>query len=120
MIWVFLPHVGLAITAYAFLAGYAIYFVTALALTRKLHKYRMARLTRKLILLHVGLAASLLVISQLSTPAGLVAAPLLASATGILGLRSVLTKIGTEGRLASSLTRVFVLIRWPIKQLTPE
>lgn len=115
LVYVLLPRIGLDATAYAFLAGYMIYYLAAFTLARRLHRYRLAPLTRTLLGLHAGLAAGLLLVATMSAPAALLAAPVLAAATAVLGLRTVLVKTGPDGRVAGRLTSLFDRAGWPIR-----
>jgi hypothetical protein len=42
------------------------------------------------------------------------ASPLLAAATGLFGLRVVLSKVGKHGRLPTQLYGIFAKLGWPI------
>ena len=109
-----LPGFGLQITAIAFLLGYIIYFANAWLLTRRINDFRWQPLSLGLLGLHAGLAFALLALALIAPLAAGVAAPVLALATGLFGLRIVLVKIGPKGRQAARLARLYTAIGWPI------
>jgi hypothetical protein len=47
--------------------------------------------------------------------AAAIASPLLATATGLFGLRVVLSKVGKHGRLPTRLYGIFARLGWPIQ-----
>ena len=47
--------------------------------------------------------------------AAAIASPLLAAATGLFGLRVVLSKVGKHGRLPTRLYGIFARLGWPIQ-----
>lgn len=111
-----LPRVGLEITAYAFVLGYLVYLTTVYMLARRIHGFRWRPLSLGLLALHAGLAMVLLGLALVAPLAAAVASPVLAGATGLLGLRVLLVKIGPEGRLASRFARFYAAIGWPIME----
>ena len=115
MVVILLPRVGLDVTAYAFVAGYLVYLITVYMLARHINGFRFQPLSLCLLGVHSGLAVGLLLLALVAPIAAAVASPLLASATGLFGLRVVLIKIGLQGRLASRLARLFAGIGWPIR-----
>ncbi len=115
LIWVFLPKFGLEITGVAFLLGYITYFITVFLLVSRFRGFRWQALSLKLFGLNIVLAFSTLAVAQVYPTTGIVVSPLIAFATGVLGLRIVLEKIGSEGRLAGSCYRIYAKIGWPIK-----
>jgi len=106
---------GLEITGTAFLAAYMIYFFVVAILVRKLYGFRWERLSVRLIGVHAGLAFALLGLSLTLPLAGAVASVLLALVTGIAGLRVVVRKIGTKGRLTGRIAGVFARLGWPLE-----
>jgi len=115
MVLILLPSVGLEVTAYAFLLGYLVYFITVYFLARRIHGFRWQALSLVLLGTHTGLAVALLVMALIAPLAAALASPLLAATTGLFGLRVLLVKIGPEGRLASRLERIYARIGWPIR-----
>ncbi|RTL97083.1 O-antigen translocase [Ancylobacter aquaticus] len=115
MVLALLPRIGLEVTAYAFVLGYFVYFSTAYVLARQIHGFRWEPLSLGLLSMHAGLAISLLTMALMAPVAAALASPVLAAATGLLGLRVVLGKVGPEGRLAARLTYFYASIGWPIR-----
>jgi PST family polysaccharide transporter len=115
LIWLLLPIFGLLVTAVAFLLGYVIYFLIVNILVRRIHAFRWQALSLVLLALHAGVGTGLLVLALMAPMAAMIAAPLLALITGLLGLRIVLTKIGPTGRITTQLARVYSALGWPIR-----
>lgn len=117
LVWFLLPVLGLTVTAIAFLAGYAVYFATVNILAHTLLGFRWQRLSLMLLALHLSLSGALLVLAQTAPMTAVVASPVLACATGLLGLRVVLIKMGPEGRIAARFSRIYAAIGWPIRSV---
>jgi O-antigen/teichoic acid export membrane protein len=115
MVFMFLPQVGLDVTAYAFVLGYLVYLTIAYLLARSIHGFRWQALSLGLLGLHTSLAVALLVLALMAPLAAAIASPLLAAATGLFGLRVVLSKVGNHGRLATRLYGIFAKLGWPIQ-----
>jgi PST family polysaccharide transporter len=115
MVFIFLPQVGLDVTAYAFVLGYLVYLTIVYVLARSIHGFRWQALSLGLLGLHTGLAVALLVLALMAPLAAAIASPLLATATGLFGLRVVLSKVGKHGRLPTRLYRIFARLGWPIQ-----
>jgi len=115
MVFVFLPHVGLEVTAYAFVLGYLVYLTIVYVLARSIHGFRWQALSLGLLGLHTSLGLALLVLALIAPFAAAMASPLLAAATGLFGLRVVLSKVGKHGRLPTRLYGIFAKLSWPIK-----
>ena len=114
MVFVFLPHVGLEVTAYAFVLGYLVYLTIVYVLARSIHGFRWQALSLGLLGLHTSLGLALLVLALIAPFAAAMASPLLAAATGLFSLRVILIKTGPGGRLTARLTRIYEVIGWPI------
>ena len=115
MVFMFLPQVGLDVTAYAFVLGYLVYLTIAYVLARSIHGFRWQALSLGLICLHTSLAIALLVLALMAPLAAAIVSPLLAAATGLFGLRIVLSKVGKHGRLPTRLYGFFAKLGWPIQ-----
>ena len=115
MVFVFLPHVGLEVTAYAFVLGYLVYLTIVYVLARSIHGFCWQALSLGLLGLHTSLGVALLVLALVAPFAAAIASPLLATSTGLFGLRIVLSKVGMHGRLATKLYRFFAQLGWPIQ-----
>lgn len=116
MVLVLLPTLGLKVSAYAFVLGYLVYFSVVFVLVRHIHGFHWQPLSLGLLALHAGLAATLLVAALMYPITAAIMSPILALATGLFGLRVVLTKIGPEGRIAARLVDVYARIGWPLKE----
>ena len=115
MVFVFLPRVGLEVTAYAFVLGYLVYLTIVYVLARSIHGFRWQTLSLGLLGLHTSLGVALLVLALMAPFAAAIASPLLAAATGLFGLRIVLSKVGKHGRLPTRLYGIFERLGWPIQ-----
>ena len=115
MVFVFLPRVGLEVTAYAFVLGYLVYLTIVYVLARSIHGFRWQTLSLGLLGLHTSLGFALLVLALMAPFAAAIASPLLAAATGLFGLRIVLSKVGKHGRLPTRLYGIFERLGWPIQ-----
>jgi O-antigen/teichoic acid export membrane protein len=114
MVFMFLPQVGLDVTAYAFVLGYLVYLTIVYVLARSIHGFRWQALSLGLLSLHTSLGVALLVLALMAPFAAAVASPLFAAATGIFGLRIVLSKVGMHGRLPKHMYGIFERLGWPI------
>ncbi len=114
MLWPTLASFGIQAAGPAFLIAYFLHFCLLNILVRRIHGFRWQALSLSLMILHAGLAVALLALALLAPLAAAVISPLLAAATGLFGLRVVLVKIGSEGRVASRLTRLYAGIGWRI------
>ncbi|WP_203566207.1 O-antigen translocase [Aurantimonas aggregata] len=114
MLWLGLAPFGLIAAGPAFMLAYIMHFAVLNVLMHLLHGFRWQRLSLLLLALHATLALGLLVLAQTAPLSAAVASPILALATGVIGLRIVLIKVGPEGRLALLLTRVYAALGWPL------
>ena len=115
MVVMLLPRIGLEVTAYAFVLGYVVHMSMVYFVARSIHGFRWQALSLGLLGLHASLAVALLVLALLAPLAAAVASPLLAAATGLFGLRVVLTKVGKHGHLPTRLYGIFERLGWPIQ-----
>jgi O-antigen/teichoic acid export membrane protein len=115
MVLIFLPYVGLEVTAYAFVLGYLVYLTIVYVLARNIHGFRWQALSLGLLGLHTSLGVALLVLALMAPLAAAIASPLLAAATGLFGLRVVLSKVGKQGHLPTRLYGIFARLGWPIR-----
>ena len=115
MVFIFLPRVGLGVTAYAFVLGYLVYLTIVYVLVRSIHGFRWQALSLGLLGLHTSLGVALLVLALMAPLAASIASPLLATATGLFGLRVVLSKVGRHGRVPTRLYGLFERLGWPIQ-----
>ena len=115
MVFVFMPHVGLEVTAYAFVLGYLVHMNMIYLVARQTLGFRWQALSLGLLGLHTGLGVALLVLALLAPLAAAIASPLLTATTGLIGLRIVLSKVGKHGRLPIRLYGIFARLGWPIR-----
>jgi O-antigen/teichoic acid export membrane protein len=115
IVFIFLPQVGLDVTAYAFVLGYLVYLTIVYVLARSIHGFRWQALSLGLLSLHTSLGLALLVLALMAPFAAAIASPLLAAATALFGLRVVLSKVGKHGRLPTKLYGFFAHLGWPIQ-----
>ncbi|MEH6717885.1 MAG: O-antigen translocase [Aurantimonas endophytica] len=118
ILWLGLGPFGLVAAGPAFMVAYMLHFVVLAVLAHRLHGFRWERLSLALLALHAGLALLLLALTQTAPLAAALASPVLALATGALGLRIVLIKTGPEGSLAAGLTRIYATVGWPVEGRT--
>jgi PST family polysaccharide transporter len=116
MVILFLPHIGLAVTAYAFVLAYLAYLTIVYFVCRRIHCFRFEALSLQLLAVHTALPVSLLVLAQFDANLTGFVSLVLALVTGIYGLRIVLMKIGPKGQIASRITRLFTAVGWPIPE----
>ena len=114
MVFVFMPHVGLEATAYAFVLGYLVHMSMVYLVARRTLGFRWQSFSVSLLALHTSLGVALLVLALMAPLAAAIASPLLAAATGLFGLRIVLSKVGKHGRLPTRLYGIFARLGWPI------
>lgn len=117
-IWTGLPLFGLKVAGVGFALGYLVVFLLVWAIARKLNGFRFAPLSAILLLSHLTLSAVMLALAYSAPFAAAWAGVLFALAGGIAGLRVVLIKIGSEGRLADLLSSFFAAIGWPVRSGT--
>ena len=63
----------------------------------------------------MSLGVALLVLALMAPLAAAIASPLLATATGLFGLRVVLSKVGKQGSLPIRMYGIFARLGWPIR-----
>ena len=112
--WSNLEFFGLQATGPAFTLAYILHFFLLHMLARRIHGFRWQSLSLNLLALHGGLATALLIFAFTHPFAGALASVLLFAATGLFGLRLVLTKIGPGGEWQARLTSFFSAIGWPV------
>jgi len=105
----------LEVTAFAFVLGYLVYLTIVYVLARSIHSFRWQTLSLCLLGLHTSLGVALLVLALMDPFAAAIASPLIATATGLFGLRIVLSKVGKHGRLPTRLYGIFERLGWTIQ-----
>jgi O-antigen/teichoic acid export membrane protein len=114
MVFVLMPHFGLEATAYAFIVGYLVHMIMVYLLARRTLGFRWQSFSVSLLALHTSLGVALLVLALTAPLVAAIASPILAAATGLFGLRIVLSKVGKHGRLPTRLYGIFARLGWPI------
>ncbi len=117
-IWIGLPLLGLKVAGIGFSLSFLVIFPLAWALVHKLNGFRFAPLSAVLLLGHLALSAVMLALAYSAPSVAVWAGLLFALASGIAGLRVVLIKIGSGGRLAGLLSSFFAAIGWPMRSRT--
>src|SRR5690606_38126318 len=107
LIWSGLLGMGLEVAGVAFLVCYIIYFCLLNIIVTRLHHFRWEQLSLLLLAGHMGLSIALLVLASTQPVLGAVASILLAAGSALIGLRIVLAKTGTGGRIPSQLAALF-------------
>ena len=115
MVFVFMPHIGLEVTAYAFVLGYLLHMCMVYLVARRTLSFRWQSFSFSLMALHTSLGVALLILALIAPLAAAIASPLLAATTGLFGLRIVLSKVGKYGRLPTRLYGIFAKLGWPIQ-----
>lgn len=113
LVWLGLPLLGLEIAGMAFLAAYVIHFTLLNLLAHRLLHFRWEPLSLRLLIVHGGLALSLLALSLAFPMAGVIIGAILAVGTGFVGGHILLAKIGPSRRTAP-LARVYAACGWPV------
>lgn len=116
MIWLGLPDYGVLATGPAFLLSYVVYLGLLAALVHVRLGFRWQALSLALLAVHATLAVLVLALARSMPVAAMVASPLLALGSGVFGLRIVLTKIGSGGRLPTYVGRLYAAIGWPLER----
>jgi O-antigen/teichoic acid export membrane protein len=117
MVWYWLPQYGLVAIGVAFSTAYVLNFTIANIFVRRLHGFRWESLSLLLLAMHAALALGLLLVAQIAPHLAAIASPFLALATGVIGLRVVLIKIASEGRIAARFASIYAAIGWPIRSI---
>ena len=115
MLWPTLESFGIIAAGPAFTIAYALHFALLYFIVRRIHQFRWQRLSLALLAIHTSLAVLLFATALFFPQFAAFASILLALATGVFGLRVVLSKIGTQGRLSMQLHGVFEQLGWPIQ-----
>jgi len=113
--WLGLSSFGIAITGPAFVVAYGLGLIINIALVRHFLDFRWQGLSIGLLGLHSGLSLTLLVIAFMAPVLAAALSIPLALATGLLGLRIVLSTLGKHGRLPTRLYVIFERLGWPIQ-----
>ena len=116
MLWPNLAPFGIQAAGPAFMIASILQFCLVTIIVRKVHGFRFQYLSLGLLGLHAVLALALLGLALVAPLAAAVASLILAAATGLIGLRVVLVKIGLGGRVASRLAQLYAAIGWPIPE----
>jgi PST family polysaccharide transporter len=114
ILWTSLNWIGLDAAGPAFTIAYFLYLLLLIALVRRYLEFRWQPLSLVLLVMHFILSAALLPIAMTAPLLAAALSVLLATLTGVFGLRVVLVKIGPEGGLVQRLYRLYAFIGWRI------
>jgi O-antigen/teichoic acid export membrane protein len=115
MLWPTLASFGIIAAGPAFTIAYILHFALLYLIVRRIFQFRWQRLSLALLAIHASLAIALLGATQFSPEFAAFASVFLAVATGVFGVRIVLSKIGMHGRLPTHLYVIFERLGWPIQ-----
>jgi len=116
LVFIGIPMIGLESTGIAFSAVYTFNFLLIFSIVRRVHDFRWHTMSLVLIGMHLVLGTGVLALARFDPLAGAVAGTVAAALTGLYGLRFVLGKTGTEGRLGTQLAALYGMIGWPINK----
>jgi O-antigen/teichoic acid export membrane protein len=113
-VWFGVPLLGLTVAGTAFLAAYVVYFAALSLLVRRLHDFRWEPLSLRLVVLHAILSFTLFGVANIAPVTAGGASIALGFVTGVMGLRLIVVKVGTRGRIASRAAAFFSAVGWPV------
>lgn len=115
ILWAGLSSAGLALAGIGFALAYAAYVLVLWRIMSRSGGFRFAPLSGWLLANHLVLAVLTLAMARTAPHLAAVAGVLLALASGLVGLRVVLIKIGPDSRLAARMYALFARMRWPVR-----
>ena len=117
MLWPTLASFGIVAAGPAFTIAYIMHFTLLYLIVRRIFQFRLQPLSLALLAIHTSLAFALLGATQFLPEFSAFASVFLAVATGVFGVRVVLSKIGMHGSLPIRLYEIFERFGWPIQTL---
>ena len=117
LMWLAIPVMGLLSAGIAFLVAYLLSFSLVYYFARTRFGFHWEPLSVKLIGAYTVLCLALLAIATSAPLSGAAAGVLTSALAGLIGLRIVLIKVGTEGCLTTRLTRIFATFGWPVHRI---
>ncbi len=114
LLWMLLPTLGVEAAGIAFAVAALLAVLSNSWAVRRLHGFRWDGSSLRLLVIHVGLSATLLALARTAPLAGGLACLVAGPVTALWGLRLVAIKIGPEGRLGRLATQLFRLLQWPL------
>tara|TARA_B110000977_G_scaffold28777_1_gene37114 strand:- start:12301 stop:13821 length:1521 start_codon:yes stop_codon:yes gene_type:complete len=117
MLWPTLASFGIVAAGPAFTIAYVMHFTLLYLIVRSIFQFRLQPLSLALLAIHTSLAFALLGATQFLPEFSAFASVFLAVATGVFGVRVVLSKIGMHGSLPIRLYEIFERFGWPIQTL---
>lgn len=117
LVWIGVAFVGLDIAGYAFLISYLVYFAVVALLVHCLYGFRWQPLSLRLLGLHATFAAALLLLALNHPGAGALASLGFGLGTALWGVHVIISKIGSHGRLVSSIAQFYNRLGWPIRNM---
>ena len=115
MLWPTLASFGIIAAGPAFTIAYILHFALLYLIVRSIFQFRLQPLSLALLTIHASLAFALLGATRFSPEFSAFASVFLAVATGVFGVRVVLSKIGMQGSLPTRLYGIFERLGWPIQ-----
>jgi len=94
--------------------GHIVYFAIVNTIVHNFQGFRWQPQSLLLLLLHLTLELALLALARTEPLLAAITSISLALATCLFGLRVILIKTGSGGRLTARLTRIYKVIGWPI------
>ncbi|QWC57953.1 oligosaccharide flippase family protein [Erythrobacter sp. 3-20A1M] len=111
--YVFLPRYGVDVAGIAFLICYAIYFLTALSMARRIADFHFESRSMKLLAISIVIGGGVLALSLTFPLAGGIAAIVSSLGTGFVGGHILLEKVGLS-RYTAPMFRFYSFVRWPV------
>lgn len=116
LIWLSLDKLGILAAGPSFTLAYMCYFLIVAMIIRRIQRFRWQSLSLWLLIQHALLAFMLLALARYTPLIAIFASSILALITGIVGLRIILTKIGSTGRYTAPIALTFAAIGWPLRK----
>jgi O-antigen/teichoic acid export membrane protein len=116
LVWTGLSVFGLEVAGIAFALAYGGYFAILWVVVRRVHEFEWQKTTLGLIALHAISALALVALAYVHPPAAAAVAIAAAGVTGVFGLRLVVRKTGTGGRLGGRVAAAYGLVGWPLER----
>lgn len=116
LIWIGLPAFGLEVAGTAFLMAYVLYLSIVYFVISRSHGFQWTAFSLQLVFIYALLGFAVLAVAKVDPYFGAAVGLCLSAATSVIGMRFVVSLIGSKGRVATRVTRAFASIGWPIKE----
>lgn len=114
--WMGLPLWGLEAAGIAFMIAYLMQFIVAILLARRLANFRLYGAPLIHLLMHVILAATVMLLSMFLPVIGAITAIIFFMVTTLIGGREILSKLETRDGIAAPIIKFYQVIGWPVRQ----